>query len=151
MINIANLRRKSKGASMLFQVLYSSLATEHLGAHAMRELLAHARERNAVVGITGVLIYYPESREIVQVLEGPKPAVLALLEKLRMDPRHQRVVVHFEAAICDRDLGTWPMGFLSAQSDDAEDCTSRPEEKDAIGGRLLKFIRRSSPPMEMLH
>jgi hypothetical protein len=136
---------------MLLQVLYSSIATEHLGAQAMRQLLAHARERNAALGITGVLIYYPESREIVQVLEGPKPAVLALMEKLRADPRHRRVVVHFEAAIRDRDLGTWPMGFLSAECDYSGDRATPPESKDAIGGRLLRFIRRSVPAMERLH
>ena len=136
---------------MLFQVLYSSIATEHLGVSAMRGLLAHARERNAALGITGVLIYYPESGEIVQVLEGPKAAVLALLERLRADPRHRRIVVHFEATIRDRDLGTWPMGFLSAEIDDSGRGRSPLESKEAIGGRLLQFIRRTAPTMETLH
>ncbi len=136
---------------MLFQVLYSSIATEHLGVRVMRELLAHARARNEVLGITGVLIYYPESCEIVQVLEGPKPVVLDLLERLRADPRHQRVVVHLEAAIRDRDLGAWPMGFLSAECDVCDAPAARFQGKNAIGWRLLKFIRRSAPEVEMLH
>jgi len=136
---------------MLFQVLYSSIATDHLGAHAMRALLAHARERNARLGITGVLIYYPESREIVQVLEGPKAAVLALLKKLRADPRHRRLVVHFEAAIRDRDLASWPMGFLSAECDDSGGRATLPASRDAIGGRLLRLIRASVPATETLH
>ena len=136
---------------MLFQVLYSSIATEHIGVREMRVLLAHARERNAALGITGVLIYYPESGEIVQVIEGPKAAVLALLEKLRADPRHRRFVVHFEATISHRDLGTWPMGFLSAEVDDSSQGRTPLESKDAIGGRLLQFIRRTAPAMETLH
>jgi hypothetical protein len=148
---LTDLQRKTKGVCMLFQVLYSSIATDHLDVQTMRDLLAHARERNALLGISGVLIHYPESGEIVQVLEGPRAAVLALLEKLRADPRHRRMVVHFEAAIRDRDLGSWPMGFLSAECDYSGDRASPPESKDAIGGRLLRFIRRSVPAMERLH
>jgi len=135
---------------MLLQVLYSSMATEHLDAQAMRRLLAHARERNAARGISGVLIYYPCSGEIVQVLEGPKPAVLALLARLRADPRHQRVVVHFEAEIRERDLGKWPMGFLSA-SPEADDPDSDTSREITLGARLKKFIRGAAPSGATLH
>ncbi len=135
---------------MLLQVLYSSMATEHLDAQAMRRLLAHARERNAARGISGVLIYYPCSGEIVQVLEGPKPAVHALLARLRADPRHQRVVVHFEAEIRERDLGKWPMGFLSA-SPEADEADSDTQREITLGARLKQFIRGAAPSGATLH
>lgn len=135
---------------MLLQVLYSSMATKHLDAQAMRRLLAHARERNAASDISGVLIYYPCSGEIVQVLEGPKPAVMALLARLRADPWHQRLVVHFEAEIRERDLGKWPMGFLSAPPDADEPGDSARREV-TLGARLKQFIRGAAPAGATLH
>lgn len=55
---------------MLYQVLYSSTVITPFGARAMRGLLAHARRHNAACGITGVLLHYPDSGDLVQVLEG---------------------------------------------------------------------------------
>jgi len=135
---------------MPLKVLYSSMATEHLDAQAMRRLLAHARERNTASDISGVLIHYPCSGEIVQVLEGPKPAVLALLARPRADPRHQRMVVHFEAEIRERDLGKWPMGFLSA-SPDADEPDSEASREITLGARLKQFIRGAAPSGATLH
>lgn len=148
---------------MLYQVLYSSLATELISAHAMRDLLDHARARNAARGITGVLIYSPASCEIVQVLEGEKAAVLVLMEGIQADSRHRRVVVHYEATICARDLGAWPMGYLLAQCDEPapraggatgsrNSCAATHlNGKEAIGLRLLQFARGAAPKRKTVH
>ena len=150
----------AKGTTMLYQLLYSSIANDDISVHEMRKLLADSRARNVRIGVTGVLIFYAETREIVQVLEGPKEAVLGLLERIRCDKRHRNVIVHFEARVAKRDLGAWPMGFLSAKSDAphsmgtrhaAGDQDDRNDARQVVGARLLNFIRGSSPRGATLH
>lgn len=151
----------SKGPAMLYQVLYSSRVVSPLGTRAMRALLAHARRRNALCGITGVLLHYPESAEFVQVLEGDKPVVVALLARIRADPRHRELTVHYAAAIARRNLEAWPMGFLLAQSEaprprepgavTASVTSLRLQGNAAVGMRLLHIIRGAAPPGAVLH
>ena len=146
---------------MLYQVLYSSTVVTPLGARAMRALLAHARRRNAACGISGVLLHYPDSCEWVQVLEGDKALVLALLARIEADPRHRNLTLHYEAAIDKRNLGAWPMGFLSAQTDapppievgaiDRGAATLRLQGNAAVGMRLLNILRTGMPPGVSVH
>ena len=146
---------------MLYQVLYSSRVVSPLGTRAMRALLAHARRRNAMCGITGVLLHYPESAEFVQVLEGNKPVLLALLARIRADPRHRDLTVHYAAAIARRNLEAWPMGFLLAQSEaplsrdpaavNAGTASLRLQGNAAVGMRLLHIIRGTMPTGAVLH
>lgn len=151
----------SKGPAMLYQVLYSSSVVSPFGARAMRALLVHARRRNAMCGITGVLLHYPESAEFVQVLEGDKAVVLALLARIRADPRHRELTLHYAAPIARRNLEAWPMGFLSAQSEapvsrnpgtlNAGTASLRLQGNAAVGMRLLHIIRGTMPPGTVLH
>jgi hypothetical protein len=148
---------------MLYQVLYSSVATEPLGAQAMCDLLAHARRRNSERGITGVLIYFPVTSEIVQVLEGEKADVLALMDQLRADPRHQRLAIHLEALVCARALGAWPMGYLTAECDEplqaahvsarlgGQESAFDRSSGEAIGRRLLRLVRGAVPEGTTVH
>lgn len=146
---------------MLYQVLYSSAVVSPFGARAMRALLAHARRCNADCGITGVLLHYPDRGEFVQVLEGEKAMVLALLARIEADPRHRSMTVHYEAAIPKRNLGAWPMGFLSAQSEvppppkggaiDASTASLRLQGNAAVGMRVLRIIHGAVPPGALLH
>jgi hypothetical protein len=148
---------------MLYQVLYSSVATKHFGALAMRDLLAHARTRNSERGITGVLIYYPATREIVQVLEGEKAAVLTLMQQLRADPRHRHFAIHLEALVYSRALGAWPMGYLTAEDDGlpraaqvsarlgGQESALDGSDGDAVGRRLLRLVRGAVPEDATVH
>jgi hypothetical protein len=148
---------------MLYQVLYSSIANEHLGALEMGELLTHARRRNLERHITGVLIYYPATRMIVQVLEGEKADVLSLMERLRADPRHRRFAMHFDASVSARALGAWPMGYLTAECDepshlvlrrawlDGQQSTLDRSSGNAIGQRLLMLVRGAVPEGASVH
>lgn len=148
---------------MLYQVLYSSVAAKAIGAHELRELLGQARRHNFKRGISGVLIHFARTHEFVQVLEGERADVLALMEKIRADPRHVQIVVQYETAIRERSLAAWPMGFLAADAADASgrvDCATVLDEGFAsirlsgqrtIGLRLLQYIRATLPGGVTLH
>lgn len=138
-------------------MLYSSVATGENDAGELRGLLERARAYNASNGITGVLIFYPAHRIFVQVLEGPRADVLALLERVRADPRHRGLRVHFEAAVRERNLGAWPMGFLTAEGGTADAISDEdhgdawPRGREAVGMRLLRFVAGGAPPGGRVH
>ncbi len=147
---------------MLYQVLYSSVATKAIGARQFRELLDQAVRYNFRHGISGVLIHFARTQEFVQVLEGERAEVMALMEK-SADPHHVQIVVQYETAIRERSLAAWPMGFLAADGSDAAgsmDCETVLDEgfasirlsgQRAIGLRLLQYIRSTLPGGVTLH
>ena len=103
---------------MLCQVLYSSVACGALGADQMRDLVEHARLRNALQSITGTLIHFPSSRDIFQVLEGGRWDIERLMRKIHADPRHCSIEVLYMSAIDERSFAAWPMAFINAESAD---------------------------------
>jgi hypothetical protein len=72
-------------------------------------LLTKARELNATKGITGLLLY--KDGYFVQILEGAKDCLNALLNKIRQDSRHHGVVTISEGEVLDREFSSWAMGF----------------------------------------
>jgi hypothetical protein len=54
-------------------------------------ILLTAIRHNATVDVTGLLVASPG--RYVQWLEGPRAAVLALYERIRLDPRHHDVAL----------------------------------------------------------
>lgn len=87
--------------------------------------------------------------------------VLALLARIEADPRQRNLTLHYEAAIDKRNLGAWPMGFLSAQSDvppplevgavDGCRAALRLQGNAAVGMRLLHILRTGVPPGASVH
>lgn len=94
----------------LVHLIYCS-ASKHgeLGYSELQSLLAACRANNAKVGVTGALLYRDAS--FFQVLEGDKPVVETLFERISADHRHSRVMKIIEEPILKRDFGDWSMGF----------------------------------------
>ena len=71
------------------RLVYRSVAMPSiLEGPPLERMVALARERNAGVGITGLLIL--SGKRFLQVLEGPVPFVNELLGKIIRDERHTR-------------------------------------------------------------
>ncbi len=94
----------------LYRICYASTQKEPMSAAQLIALLHFARERNSANGITGVLLHRQDS--FMQVIEGKEAAVLALFDKIKKDPRHQRVEVLDEHAVEEREFSDWQMGFM---------------------------------------
>jgi hypothetical protein len=101
----------------LLQLVYVSSATKLLTEEEMAELLRAAREKNARLGITGLLLY--NDGNFIQVLEGPKEAVLKLYETINADPRHKGVTTLTSQAVTERLFPDWSMGFQNVRKLDA--------------------------------
>jgi len=117
-----NARRKvTFGESMeLVHCVYCSASTNgEFNSAGLTTLLAECREKNSKVGLTGMLLYHNDT--FFQVLEGDRPVVEALLEKLVKDKRHERVTKIILEAIEERAFARWTMGYSKISKEELAD------------------------------
>lgn len=90
------------------QLVYASRQAVEFDGLRLVSLLYTARDRNAALGITGVLLY--SNGLFVQCLEGPPGNVDAIYAKICQDPRHQELVVLQSIDTDERHFRSWMMG-----------------------------------------
>ncbi len=93
----------------LIHVIYNSSATHVFSDSELTELLTAARNKNAAVNVTGILLYVDGG--FFQILEGPESAVDKLFTAIHSDPRHARVTTIIRESIPERSFNEWTMGF----------------------------------------
>ena len=95
---------------MLVRLLYASRAVD-MGDEAIASILAHSRQYNPVLGITGILCY--GGGVFLQAIEGGRMAVSELYGHILKDPRHKDVVLLDFQEISERRFGGWTMGTVN--------------------------------------
>ena len=95
--------------SELIQCIYASAASRAFDTEELAELLQAARDTNAKLGLTGMLLHAEGS--FFQVLEGQADVVDALYAKIERDQRHEQVTLIIKEPIPRRDFDAWTMGF----------------------------------------
>jgi Sensors of blue-light using FAD len=98
----------------LYQVVYTSTATQPFGKAELLELLKGSVRRNTEAGITGLLLY--QAGTFMQVLEGGKSALTELFEKISRDPRHHHIIRLIQGPIQDRNFPNSAMAFRDLDS-----------------------------------
>ena len=93
----------------MFALVYVSTATIRWSDTDLDQLLQRSRRDNLIADITGLLLF--KDGNFMQILEGPRDAVLKLLAKIRSDTRHQGLMVLFEEETPHREFKDWSMGF----------------------------------------
>ena len=93
---------------------YTSLARLDLHDGDLLDILAVARDLNALDGISGLLVF--NGTHFLQVLEGSPDALDDLLERLRRDPRHSGLEVREEKPIEERSFPDWSMQLVKVTS-----------------------------------
>lgn len=100
--------RGAPASDTLVQAVY--LSHDRMSPEALETLVADARVRNAQDGITGALLF--GGGHFVQVLEGPAPAVEALLRRIEADPRHEGFEVLLRRPTPARQFADWHMALV---------------------------------------
>jgi hypothetical protein len=95
--------------SELIHCIYASAASRDFETDELAELLQVARENNAKLGLTGMLLYAEGS--FFQVLEGEADVVDALYVKIKRDKRHDNLALIIKEPIQERYFDDWTMGF----------------------------------------
>lgn len=95
---------------MLVRLLYASRAVDS-STDAIGGILAHSRQYNPTLGITGILCY--GGGVFLQAIEGGRMAVSELYGHIQKDPRHKDVVLLDYEEISERRFGGWSMGTVN--------------------------------------
>lgn len=95
----------------LHELIYISAATREMTHTDLTSLLEQSREKNARLGITGLLVYY--RRDFMQLLEGGKDDIFALYETICRDERNQQNHLLWEGPVEQRSFEDWSMAFLT--------------------------------------
>ncbi|HZZ32526.1 MAG TPA: BLUF domain-containing protein [Phenylobacterium sp.] len=132
----------------VFYVSVKSTPWPHDGADVVA-ITETALSRNATLGITGALISTDE--HFAQILEGPPPAVDAVMASIFRDPRHWRVTVLEEGDRSERLFPTWSLAFAGRSVLAALSITPRlltPPAQPQDVEQLLDLIQAFAKPLE---
>lgn len=97
---------------MVYQIIYASESSTPMQWDDLEDILEHARICNAAEGITGALVY--ADGVFLQILEGDRVKVQALMIKIMQDLRHETVTVLRECEMPCALFGSWQMAYVSA-------------------------------------
>lgn len=93
----------------LYTLVYTSITSQKISDDLLKDILEKSRKKNRRLNITGMLLYMDPY--FIQVLEGEEATVSAAFEKIRQDPRHQKISVIYKKPITERVFANWSMGF----------------------------------------
>lgn len=102
----------------LIHLIYVSAAREEYSTQQLDEILDVSVRRNAIDGISGMLLYADGT--FMQVLEGEDAVVDRTFSRIEKDRRHLGIVVIERAVVAARSFDGWHMGFRRLTHADAE-------------------------------
>lgn len=103
------------------------------------KIVGRARTRNAERQITGLLVF--DGMHFCQHIEGPRDAVIRLMDAIEGDTRHRQVRVVYEGALAQRRYRSFDMGFVATE--DADELASlRQLDGEPALARFLALLPR---------
>ncbi|MEQ9144705.1 MAG: BLUF domain-containing protein [Parvibaculaceae bacterium] len=91
-------------------MVYLSSLVEPRSHEVLEGILAQARDNNREAAITGLLVCHQGN--CLQVLEGPRDAVLDCFGRIENDARHRGCVVLTSEPVAQREFEDWDMAFV---------------------------------------
>jgi hypothetical protein len=116
------------------QLLYVSNTVHTVTVGDLDDILAASRRNNAMLGITGLLLFIDGG--FLQILEGDERAVRELYTRIATDPRHANPHLMLDREVPVRAFPEWSMGFEHPSMDDPETAGMFGVAREAIKGRL---------------
>lgn len=106
----------SEPAGLLHEFLYCSLLAQDLPPATVGTIVTQARARNAMEGISGLLVF--DGQYFCQHFEGPRDAAQGLMDRLQRDARHVGLVVVHEGPLAARRYTGFAMGLAECEGPD---------------------------------
>jgi hypothetical protein len=116
------------------QLLYVSSTSRDIAPSALDDILAASRANNALIGVTGLLLYIDGG--FLQVLEGEERAVRELYTRICADKRHWDTRLLLDRETEAPAFIGWSMGFERPTPEDPETAGMFGVTREAIHGRL---------------
>lgn len=127
----------------MIRLVYVSTAAANLSERDVEDMLRVAMERNAGLGVTGLLVY--NGRNFMQALEGAPDAVLDLMTSISRDHRHSGVIVISREQIAERAFPDWSMKLTHSDRADG-----RPQNLLVTNGIDYSIIATIPPNLASL-
>ncbi|BDX06513.1 BLUF domain-containing protein [Planctobacterium marinum] len=99
----------------MMRLIYTSKIASSISAGDMENIIVNSQAYNQRAAITGLLICNFDC--FFQVLEGPDLLVQMLFDKIKTDPRHERVKVISTRQADHRMFPGWSMRYLMLPSE----------------------------------
>jgi uncharacterized protein YaaQ len=93
----------------MFHIVYASSASQPFTKPELQALLEQARQKNAKLAVTGMLLY--KDGNFMQALEGEQEVVTKLVSLIERDARHRGVLIIMRGTSEERLFPDWSMGF----------------------------------------
>ncbi len=93
----------------LYFLLYASRPRSDQDTQAFIGIAEHAVEKNRSIGVTGYMVLMEGI--CLQYLEGQRPRVEDLFQRIAADERHSEVILLAQGALDERLFMDWSMGF----------------------------------------
>ena len=100
------------------QLLYVSNTLPDLTPGVLDDILTSSRRNNALMGITGLLLYIDGG--FLQMMEGDELALRELYRRVAADRRHSEPRIMLDREVGMRTFPGWSMGFERPCMDDPE-------------------------------
>lgn len=101
---------------MLIQLIYTSTATREFSDEELADILKKSVQNNRQRNITGLLLYTKGT--FMQLIEGESDAIDALLETIKLDPRHRDIEEQLRTPIREVEFSQWHMGYRTINKED---------------------------------
>ena len=102
---------------MLISLVYVSTAAYLLSNEELLDILHVSLRNNEGGPVTGLLLY--KGGNFMQVLEGPREAVMDIYGKILNDKRHKDITLISNEPIKERQFSEWRMAFLNLDKETA--------------------------------
>lgn len=97
-------------------LVYASAESMQMTPDKLQEILKVSREKNAKIGITGILLYSKGS--FLQVLEGKENRINSLYKKILQDKRHEKIVKIATFQSNEKIFSDWSMGYAEISEEE---------------------------------
>ena len=105
------METSSSSSAALYEVIYVSTLAPGRPVSSVGEIAGKARVSNPTQGITGLLIF--DGMRFCHQLEGVKPQVVGLMEKIRLDPRHTNLEIVHRGELARRRFEKFSLGYTT--------------------------------------
>jgi hypothetical protein len=96
------------------EIIFTSVLTPDTSISDVAQISRIGHRYNRDHDVTGLLLF--DGERFCEYLEGSRESVAALMEKIRKDPRHEALVVHYEGDHPGpRLFRRWAMGYVLMQ------------------------------------
>lgn len=132
---------------LIFNLVYCSHVSEGVTSSDVDAIIATSRRRNALLGITGILVF--GSGVFFQWIEGPKAEVMGLVKLIETDRRHEMMVtLSTDEEVRERIFPSWDMELVDAENiqevlQDALETAQDDKSVDALQLMLHKVQERA--------